>query len=383
MTDGASPSRPGGPPFPGAIDVHHHWVPPVLRARLARRAARDRAFAARFDSSVRRFARALDDVEGRLRSMDAAGIETAVVAAPPPAAEVAEVGARASLARRINEELLALAERHPGRFLVALCLPGPGGRRAGEGARAEGPAPEEAVAVLEETSGDRHVRAVSLLAHLDGPMPDEACFGPLYSACEARRLPVLLHPSLDPVSPAFADWHLGSALGAPLSTTLVAARLALSGTLDRHPGLDVVIPHLGGVAPYLYQRLEDQCSPGDAARPLGRYFRDRFYYDTCSFHAPALACAIETVGADRLVLGSDYPFRGGVERAVRDLDVLAEPERSLVASIGPRRLLDAVGTAPVEETARGAGRRRRSGPRPPRTARPARQRTEEAGEDGG
>ena len=213
-----------------------------------------------------------------------------------------------------------------------------------------------------EMAGESNVRAVSLLAHLDGPQPDGACWGALYAACAERGFPVLLHPSLDPISPPFADWHLGSALGAPLSTTLAAARLALSGMLDRHPELDVVVPHLGGLAPYLFQRLEDQCSPGQAARALSHYWRKRFYYDTCSFHAPALACAVETVGADRLLLGSDYPFRGGLERAVRDLDALAVPEREIVAALGPRRWFDAAasvvrGRCPSGASGRPAGGR--------------------------
>lgn len=95
--------------------------------------------------------------------------------------------------------------------------------------------------------------------------------------------------------------------------------MMLSGTLDEHPGLDLVIPHLGGVLPYLAQRLIDQSDRGAARHDIPTYLRNRTYLDTCSFHQPALRCALDTVGPSRLVLGSDYPFRGPVERALADV----------------------------------------------------------------
>ncbi len=313
---GATEGRVGASPV-AAVDTHHHYVPPVLREALAARAAQDAAFAAQFAAVVEVFASALDDGDGRLVEMDAAGVETAVIAAPPPGAEVVAAAQRPAFARRVNEELLALARRHPGRFLVSMCLPLPNAA--------------EAAAECARLGGEPEVRAVSLFAHLDGPPLDAPEMDVVYAACAARRLAVLLHPGMDRVSPLFSDWQLASALGAPLSTTLAAVRLALSGTLDRHGALDVVVPHLGGIAPYLLQRLEDQSSPGGAEHGLGHYFRERFFLDSCSFHPPALLCADASVGAARLLLGSDYPFRGPVGRAVGDLAVLADDERRAVA----------------------------------------------------
>lgn len=308
---------------PHAIDTHHHYVPPVLRAALSARRAEDADFAAQFFGVYGDFAAALDDVDGRLRAMDAAGIEVAVLAPPPPGAEVAPIPARATLARQVNDEVLALAARYPGRFVVALCLPMPDAAAAAAECRRVG--------------AEADVRAVSLLAHLEGPALDGESQDALYAACVAEGLAVLLHPGMDAGPPPFADWRLATALIAPLSTTLAAARLALSGTLDRHPHLDVVVPHLGGVAPYLLQRLEDQSSPGDAAHPLSYYFAERFYLDSCSFHPPALACARASIGARRILLGSDYPFRGPLARAVADLENLAEDEREAVARVSAER----------------------------------------------
>jgi len=299
------------------IDVHHHWMPPSLSAAVREAAAGDATFARRFASVLGELAAPLADVDDRLHAMDDAGVDRALLSAPPPAAEAVAGPGRGALATRVNEELLQLADRCPGRFLVALCLPLPD--VAG------------ACREIERFASDRRVRAVSVLTHERAPAIDAAANDALFGSCAEHRLAVLLHPGLDSLSPLLCDWNLASSIGAPLSTSLAAARLALSGTLDRHPALDVVIPHLGGLVPYLSQRLEDQSSPGAAAHPLSSYWRERFFYDTCSYHPPALRCARDSVGAERLLLGSDYPFRGNLARAVCDLDTVLSAEEALLA----------------------------------------------------
>jgi len=79
-----------------------------------------------------------------------------------------------------------------------------------------------------------------------------------------------------------------------------------------------VVPHPGGFLPYVVQRMAD-FGRGDAEHDLEHYLRTRVHLDTCSYHPPAMRCAVDTVGADRLVLGSDYPFRGPQQRAVDDV----------------------------------------------------------------
>jgi aminocarboxymuconate-semialdehyde decarboxylase len=128
----------------------------------------------------------------------------------------------------------------------------------------------------------------------------------------------MLYPSLEPWPAAFSKWRLGAGLGVPVETSLAALRLIFSGTLDRFPGLDVIVPQLGGVLPYLTQRLVDR-GQGDAARDVAHYLRQRLYYDNNSYHPPALRCALDTVGVERILLGSDYPFRGSLSQCVGDI----------------------------------------------------------------
>ncbi|MBI4171287.1 MAG: amidohydrolase family protein, partial [Actinobacteria bacterium] len=137
---------------------------------------------------------------------------------------------------------------------------------------------------------------------------------------------------------AFADHRLMAALQSVTGTSLAALRLALSGTLERIAGLEVIVPHLGGVIPYLAQRLVDQAR-GSRDRGILELMRERLFYDTCSFHEPALRCAIDTVGADRIMLGSDYPYRGGAGRPLETLmrSDLAEGVKRTIASATAQR----------------------------------------------
>jgi predicted TIM-barrel fold metal-dependent hydrolase len=140
----------------------------------------------------------------------------------------------------------------------------------------------------------------------------------VWARCAELGWPLVLHPAFDCRPIKFTQWNLGGSLHAVTSSSMGAARLALSGTLDRVPDLDVIIPHLGGTLPYLAQRFVDM-GKGDAEHDLLHYLQTRFYVDTCSYHAPGFRCAVDTCGAGRVVMGTDYPFRGSLQRAVDDI----------------------------------------------------------------
>jgi aminocarboxymuconate-semialdehyde decarboxylase len=109
--------------------------------------------------------------------------------------------------------------------------------------------------------------------------------------------------------------------------------------LDRVPELTLIVPHLGGVLPYLTQRLVDQSATGAAEHDALWYMQNRLLFDSCSFHPPALRCAIETVTADRILLGSDYPIRGTLVRAVGDIETsgLPQPDQAAILQGNARR----------------------------------------------
>src|SRR5205809_954968 len=136
--------------------------------------------------------------------------------------------------------------------------------------------------------------------------------------CQALNLPVLLHPVTVIGAERLRSYYLSNLLGNPFDTAVAAASLILGGVLDRYPRLNVVLPHAGGALPYLWGRLQHGQTVREevkdaAQRPFGQYLR-RFHYDTIVHSPELLRFLVGLVGADRVVLGSDYCFDMGYER---------------------------------------------------------------------
>jgi len=178
---------------------------------------------------------------------------------------------------------------------------------------------------------------------LGRPLGDRA-FDPFWRAAADLGAPVILHPFLLEAVERFGRHYLHNLVGYPFETTLAAASLILGGTLDRFPGLEIVLVHGGGFLPYHVGRLDrghvarPETRADGAALPSG-YLR-RFHYDTLVQFAPALRYLVGVVGADRVVLGSDHPFWLGDPEPlgiVRDAE-LAEPDERAVLGDNARRL---------------------------------------------
>ncbi|MGH3251079.1 MAG: amidohydrolase family protein, partial [Trebonia sp.] len=261
---------------------------------------------------------------GRAAALRDAGMGTALLSVP--AAVFKTPSTAIAAAAESNGELLAAAGSDPGRFAVMASLPVP--------------FPAACLAELGRLADAGPVAALIMPAGTAAWTLDDAAFRPVWGAIADAGLPVLLHPSLEPWPPAFRKWRLGAGLGVPVETSLAALHLIFSGTLDEFPGLDVIVPQLGGVLPYLTQRLIDR-GPGDARHDVAHYLRNRLYYDNNSYHPPALRCAIDTVGADRIMLGSDYPFRGSLAQCVGDITNadIGQRQRDAVLSGTARSLL--------------------------------------------
>lgn len=291
------------------VDVHAHWAPPALLEGVREAARADPGYFRRFQSLLGNHAAAVGDIDALLASMDAADVAIALISAPPPAGALGPAGVSAA---QLNGQLISAAEAHPDRLFATIALPF-----------------DDVDGACSEVARWRDhplVRAVMVQTSSDDHEIDSIEFLPLYRMCADSGLTVALHPALDESSAQFREWNLHSAIGAPVSTAVAAARLVLSGIVDELPGLVVMLPHLGGVIPFLLARMDEQAQPSHARDPISWYCRNRFYFDTCSFHPPALRCAYESIGVDRLLLGSDFPFRGSQARAMQDLREHLSPE---------------------------------------------------------
>ncbi len=299
------------------IDVHAHYYPPAYVKLLERAYARPltaREMGAR-DVLLRKILPipAMSQLDVRLAAMDHAGIDQQVLSVSIPQTYHADRATAVAMAHAANDGVAEACRQYPARFKGFASLPLP-----------------HADAALDELA-----RAIDTLGFhgvvLGGnvllqPL-DSREFGPVFDELNRRHLAVFIHPMIPCGMEAMQDYDLGAAVGYLLDTCLAALRLVYSGTCERCPNLRPILCHTGGYLPFQWGRLDASYQTRPEARervprPPTAYLR-RFYYDNATFHVPALRCALETVGASQLVLGSDYPFGlGDLEQMVSTLEAL-------------------------------------------------------------
>lgn len=188
------------------------------------------------------------------------------------------------------------------------------------------------------------LKGIALATHGDDDALDAERFEPVWQASEREGLPVFLHPPAMSY-PRLERFNLGNLLGNPLATSTAAATLIFGGVLDRHPALRVVLAHGGGTLPDGVGRLDHgyvaarRGARFDALAPPSSYLR-RFWYDAVVYRPQSLRWLVSTVGPDRVMLGTDYPFDMEM-RGARDLVTAAvdDPEARALVLSGTARAL--------------------------------------------
>jgi aminocarboxymuconate-semialdehyde decarboxylase len=169
---------------------------------------------------------------------------------------------------------------------------------------------------------DGRLAGVEIPASTGGAYLGDERFRDFWAAAEETGALVFVHPTTRGFSdPVFEQHYLWNTVGNPIETTIAGAHLVLSGVLDEHPGLRVLLAHGGGALPALRGRLAHEQSFHPPGRDVLGALR-RLYYDTVVHDADVLRALVDFAGADHVVCGSDYPFDMGSERP-------AEPVRSL------------------------------------------------------
>jgi predicted TIM-barrel fold metal-dependent hydrolase len=310
--------------FGPTIDIQTHYVPPA-----AARILRD--YRERTGGGVPGLSPALAasapifGCEERLREMDAAGIDVSVLSFAPIGA-IDDTEVRIDLCRAANDGLLEMCDAHSGRFVAAATLPFPD--------------LDPAFTELCRIRGEDQIRAVQIVAQAALYRLDELGLDALFRAMSDSRLPLIIHPSagVADLAAEFDAYGLSSGMHAMVSNALIAARMIQSGMLDRIVGLELIVTHLGGILPFLVDRLDSR-NAGPSAFPPSHYLRTRLWFDACGYPAgPALRCALETVGPARMMIGSDWPSRP-IEpalQAIRDLELVDEVERGILGGNAAR-----------------------------------------------
>jgi len=141
------------------------------------------------------------------------------------------------------------------------------------------------------------------------------------------------------------QFYLTNLLGNPFESAIAAAHLVFSGVLDRFPALDVVLPHAGGAFPWLVGRLDRGWQKRAELKHVRHspveYLR-RFHYDTIGYSDAVVEYLVRQVGADRVLMGSDYCFPIAYEQPVKvvtDHPALTDADKHAITATNARRLL--------------------------------------------
>lgn len=274
----------------------------------------------------------MTDVDGRLEEMNKWGVGMQVLSVPFHGALVQDKSAAADLTHMANEMIVQPARAFPDKFRVLLTLPLQ--------------FPELAIEVLDSFAKEPKVVGAALMGTAGGRPLNDPAFMPVYAELERRGLPFLLHPISPPGLDCMLEMNLANVVGFMFETTLAATRLVFAGVFERHPKLQMIFPHLGGLAPYLMGRIQwgyerfPPCSENLSAPPE-TYFK-RFYYDTVCRNVPALRMALSMFGVDHILFGTDIPFREDIDLQLKDLEdlQLSKAERDAIDSGNAARLLD-------------------------------------------
>ena len=250
----------------------------------------------------------------KLKDMDAAWVDMALLSTniPPPCMLAPELGNKG--AQAINDAIAELVDAHPDRFAGLACLPWQN--------------PDEAITEMDRVK-ELGFRGIMLYSHIGGKPVDAPHFGQVYAHAEILQMPIVMHPTVPTWGEAIKDhWMIGM-MGLQVDNSFALLRLILSGILERHPHLQIVMPHVGGILPYMSGRIDHQTEVLGRARenitqPPSAYLQ-RIYLDTVSPSVESLQYAYEYSGADRLLFGSDHPWVD-MPRFVRLIEEMSIPE---------------------------------------------------------
>ncbi|MGW0842722.1 amidohydrolase family protein [Streptomyces sp. NPDC002787] len=263
----------------------------------------------------------LTDVTERLAAMDATGVDVQLVS---PSPGHYHYWAEPQLAEQVcllaNEGTAGHCAKAPDRLhglgLIPLQHPG------------------LAVALLDHAL-DQGLKGVEISSHAPGPGGtrevelSDPRLAPFWARAEETGALVFLHPFGCTLDERLDQWYLSNTVGQPTENAVALSHLIFSGVLDRHPGLRLIAAHGGGYLPTHIGRSDHawRARPDarDCAREPSSYLK-QLHFDSLVHDPHVLRALIGTVGADRVLLGSDFPFDMGTDDPLGALRAAELPE---------------------------------------------------------
>jgi predicted TIM-barrel fold metal-dependent hydrolase len=276
----------------------------------------------------------------RIKEMDTAGVDMQVLSLNTPGVQQMEAAEAVSIAREQNDYL-------------ADCIKGYSERLAGFAALPT-PEPDQAAKELERTVTELGFKGAAIMGHTRGRYLDDEFFSPILESAATLQVPIYIHPAMPSrkiidayyngnYPPNVATSLATTAWGWHIETAIHSLRLVASGALDRYPGLQIVIGHLGEGIPFMLSRIDDVL-PREQTRlekPTADYFRENFSYTISGFnYLPAFLDLMMQVGVERIIFSADYPY-GSMESARRFLEQIpvSPADKERISHINAERLL--------------------------------------------
>jgi aminocarboxymuconate-semialdehyde decarboxylase len=275
----------------------------------------------------RHFPRGGWDLERRLQDMAASKVDIQVLSVCPQTFLYAQPPALAAAFARIqNEQLAKLAKARPDRFLAIATLPMQ--------------APKLAADELRHAVRGLGLRGAQIGSNIAGKNLDDPELEPVWATAAELDAFILVHPINVAGMDRLTSYYLNNLIGNPLDTTIAAACLVFSGVLERYPTLKFCLAHGGGFVPYQAGRFlhgwHVRTEPKKKLPKPPTESLERFYFDTIVHSKEVLEFLVGVAGADRVLLGSDYPFDMGMPDGVLQVRGLSLPAAEQAAILGGR-----------------------------------------------
>lgn len=297
------------------IDVHRHCLPKpsaaikraarvILEKRIGWKETPDYAITkCKGISSI--VYPELMDIQAQIRGQEEAGITTGILSfsmALETMVTALPIAAEQTLTRRLNDATAAMVNRYPGKLAFVAIL---------------NPFARYAIRECERCLGQLGAKGVNISTSWKGQFLDSPRLDAFWRFVEDRDIAVFLHPPQVPIGYEYMRaYKLEEMVGRPFDTTMTVTRMIYAGVFDRHPRLKVVLPHMGGLLLMIdgrldfgyrlgYKGLPKEQIPACLRRP-SEYFHTNLYVDTMGFSPKGVKHAIDLLGCDRVLFGSDY-----------------------------------------------------------------------------
>jgi uncharacterized protein len=283
------------------------------------------------DTWVNYLGEKIDDLgDVRIRYMDEAGIDVAVLSLAASGAEPLPPKVGAEVARKTNDEVAAAVARHPDRFLGFATL-----------------APKDADGAAKEL--ERSVKELGLKgwhthSNFGDSFLDEKRYWPILQKAEELDVPIYLHPTAPIISQfrTYGTGLAGASFGFGAETSMVVMRLIMSGAFDAFPKLKIICGHYAEGLPFMLDRVDRPYKQGHIRPQPGiapelkhfpsHYLKTNLYASTSgNYQASAFKMTRDELGMDHVLLGTDFPYEGMdlCMNFLRGLDLPADQQQAL------------------------------------------------------